>query len=277
MTQEDTSFRAACLQVNASEDMAANIDTVSQLTADAVADGADMVFTPENVSMMTWGRRSTTEKAFDEADHPALHAFQELAKTHGIWFHIGSLTVLTDSARVANRSYVLSPEGEIRAQYDKIHMFDVDLGKGERYAESTTFRPGEAAATVDLPWGKLGLSICYDIRFPHLYRELAQSGADLITIPAAFTQPTGEAHWHVLQRARAIENGAYIVSPAQTGVHANDRKTYGHSLIVDPWGEVLAEAGTSVGFIAADVDLGRVAKVRKQLPSLSHDREYAGV
>ena len=272
---EVTEFRAACLQVNATEDMDANIAAVSHLTGEATADGASMVFTPENVSMMTWGRRSTVEKAFSEDQHPALSAFRDLAVKHGIWFHIGSLTVLTDTERVANRSFVLDPAGDIKARYDKIHMFDVNLGKGERYAESTTFRPGAQAVVVDLPWGRLGLSICYDLRFPHLYRHLAQSGADLITVPSAFTQPTGEAHWHVLQRARAIENGVFVLAPAQTGTHANDRKTFGHSLIVDPWGKVLAEAGTDTGSVAADIDVSKVAKVRSQLPSLGNDREYA--
>ena len=271
---DSTTFRAACLQVSASEDMQANITAVSDLARAAVTDGADMVFTPENVSMMTWGRRSTIDKAFSEAEHPALTAFQDLAVKHGIWVHVGSLTVLIDGPRVANRCFVLSPTGEITARYDKIHMFDVNLGEGERYAESTTFRPGEKAVVVDLPWGRLGLTICYDLRFPHLYRHLAQAGADIIAVPSAFTQPTGEAHWHVLQRARAIENAVYIIAPAQTGVHANDRKTYGHSVVIDPWGHVLAEAGTEPGILLADIDVAKVAKTRGQLPSLANDRTF---
>jgi len=272
---DTTRFTAACLQVNATEDMGENIATVQSMVRDAKSDGADMVFMPENVSMMTWGRRSTLEKAYEEADHPALQAFRDLAVERDIWLHCGSLTVLLRDTKVANRTYVISPDGGIAATYDKIHMFDVDLGEGERYAESSTFQPGERAVVVDLPWGRLGLTICYDLRFPYLYRALAKAGAQMITVPSAFTKPTGEAHWHVLQRARAIENMVYLLSPAQTGVHANDRKTYGHAVIVDPWGQIVAEADTAPGVIMAELDMALVDKTRKKIPSLTNDREFA--
>ena len=176
---------------------------------------------------------------------------------------------------MANRTYVLDSDGTIAARYDKIHMFDVDLGNGERYAESSTFAPGSQAVLVDLPWGKLGLTICYDLRFPGLFRDLAQAGADMITVPSAFTQVTGEAHWHVLLRARAIETGTYVLAPAQTGSHPGDRATYGHTLIVNPWGKILADGGTEPGIVSAVIDVAEVARTRQKIPSLSHDRPFS--
>lgn len=270
----DTPFRAACIQVNAGTDMDANIAEAVRLTRQARAEGAHMVFMPENVTMMEWGRANIVGKARSEADHPGLAAFRALAEDLGIWLHCGTLSILLPNGMIANRTYVVSPDGAIAARYDKIHMFDVDLGNGESYRESATFQPGQQAVTVDLPWGRLGLSVCYDIRFPHLYRALAKAGAAFLTIPAAFTRVTGQAHWHVLQRARAIETGCYVLSPAQTGTHANNRQTFGHAVIIDPWGEVLADAGEEPGFILADIDPAKVAEVRGKVPSLSHDRPF---
>lgn len=261
-------FMAACLQVNASNDMSANLDVVTRLTREAAASGADIVLMPENVVMMEWGRDNIVAKAMPEDTHTGLAALRALANELGIWLHCGSLGVLLPNKKVANRTYVVGPDGAVRAQYDKIHMFDVDLGPGEKYAESTTFEAGSSTAFVDLPWGRLGLSICYDLRFPHLYRHLAQRGADFLTVPSAFTKISGEAHWHVLMRARAIETGCFVFAPAQTGTHGK-RRTYGHALIVNPWGEVLADAGDDPGYIIATIDPGEVAQARTRIPSLS--------
>ena len=271
------SFKAACLQVNASNDMAANIATASNLARRAVSQGAAFVLMPENVAMMEWGRTNVTAKAMPEETHAALAAFRALAKELRIWLHCGSLAVILPSGKVANRTYVLSPDGAVAAFYDKIHMFDVDLGNGERYMESATFEAGHEAVTVDLPWGRLGLTICYDLRFPHLYRHLAQAGADFLTVPAAFTRVTGEAHWHVLLRARAIETGCFVFAPAQTGVHAGDRKTFGHALIISPWGEILADAGTDPGVIVTDIDVAEVARARAKIPALTLDAAFSPV
>jgi len=268
------SFKAACIQVNASEDMAANIETAATFTRRAVDDGASLVLMPENVVMMTWGRESTIAKAMAESDHVALRAFRALAKDLKVWLHTGSLSVIVESGMAANRTYVLDPDGGIAASYDKIHMFDVDLGNGERYAESATFRPGAQAVCVDLPWGRLGLTICYDLRFPHLYRHLAQASADFIVIPSAFTRVTGEAHWHVLLRARAIETGCFILAPAQTGTHAGGRQTYGHALIINPWGEVLADAGTAPGVILAKIDPAEVTRARGRVPAVTVEAPF---
>lgn len=267
----------ACLQVNAGNDLGQNIETAVGLVGEAVEGGAEFILMPENVTMMEWGRKAITSKAQTENDHQGLAAFRAAAKQHRIWLHCGSLAISLDDGRVANRTYVLDSDGEIAARYDKIHMFDVDLGNGERYAESSTFAPGDKAVLVDLPWGKLGLTICYDLRFPSLFRDLAQAGADMITVPSAFTQVTGEAHWHVLLQARAIETGAFVLAPAQTGTHPADRKTFGHALIVDPWGKVLADAGTEPGFISATINIADVGLTRQKMPSLSHDRPFTRV
>ncbi len=267
-------FTAACLQVNASNDLAANIAVAADLTRRAVTGGADLVLMPENVSMMEWGRANITAKAMPEKDHAALAAFRALAKELRIWLHCGSLAVTTADGKVANRTYVLDPDGNIKASYDKIHMFDVDLGNGESYRESGTFQAGTKAVSVDLPWGRLGLTICYDLRFPHLYRRLGQAGADFLTVPAAFTKVTGEAHWHILLRARAIETGCFVFAPAQTGTHPGDRKTYGHALIINPWGEVLADAGLEPGIILAKIDVAQVAAARAKIPALTLDAAF---
>jgi len=276
VSRSDTKkFTVACLQVTAGNIMKENITTAIEYTEAAVARGADLILMPENVTMMEWGRKAITSKAQPELEHAGLAAFRKAAKHHGVWMHCGSLSISLDTGCVANRTYVLDNTGHTVAVYDKIHMFDVDLGAGERYAESSTFSPGDKAVMVDLPWGRLGLTICYDLRFPALYRNLAQAGADFITVPSAFTQVTGEAHWHVLLRARAIETGSYIFAPAQTGTHTAGRKTFGHALVVDPWGRIVADAGTEPGIITSEIDLNEVVKARKRMPSLTHDRRFS--
>jgi len=207
---------------------------------------------------------------------PALPTFRQLARELGIWLHIGSMAVATGTGKLANRAFLIAPTGAIAARYDKIHMFDVDLGGGETYRESRNFEAGGEAVIADLPLGRLGLSICYDLRFPHLYRALAQAGADILAVPSAFTRQTGEVHWHTLLRARAIENGAYVLAAAQGGRHENGRETFGHSLIVGPNGDVIAEAGIEPCVLTAELDLSRVQDFRRKLPSLTHDRAYSG-
>lgn len=275
MAAPKLTFKAACIQVNTSSDMAENIAAASAFARAAVKDGAGLVVMPENVSMMEKDREHTRAKAMPEDSHTALAAFRKLGAELGVWLHAGSLAIALKSGKLANRTYVIDPRGQVAARYDKIHMFDVDLGNGERYAESATFQAGAGAASVALPWGVLGLTICYDMRFPGLYRHLARAGADFIAVPSAFTRPTGAAHWHVLLRARAIETGCFVFAPAQTGVHAGGRKTYGHSLIVNPWGEVLADGGTEPGVIAALINPAEVGQARAKIPSLSLDSPYS--
>lgn len=272
-----SAFAVACLQVNACDDMATNIATALKLSADAADAGADLILMPENVAMMTWGSAAIRAAARSEDGHPALAAFRDFAKARQIWMHCGTLAVPSATGKVYNRTYVIDPEGRIAAVYDKLHMFDVDLGNGEAYAESSTFQPGDRAVAVDLPWGRLGLSVCYDLRFPYLYRALAQAGADFLAIPAAFTKVTGQAHWHVLMRARAIETGCFVFAPAQTGTHVRDRRTFGHSLIVAPWGEILADGGDEVGFVIADIDPTLVDAARGKVPALAHTRTLGAV
>ncbi len=269
-------FKAACVQVNASNDMDRNIAEVGDLIREARDQGADFITTPENVCMLEVGTKNIFAKAYPEASHPALAAFRDLAEETGAWLLAGSFSVkLDDDERLANRGYLIGPDGRVAASYSKIHMFDVNLANGESYRESKNYRPGEAATLAQLPWGQLGMTICYDLRFPYLYRDLAHAGADFLTIPSAFTRPTGAAHWHILQRARAIETGCFVISAAQCGVHAGERKTYGHSIIVAPWGEVLADGGEDVGVIVAEIDTAAIAEARNRVPSLQHDRAYA--
>jgi predicted amidohydrolase len=267
--------RVACVQTNSAREIAANIPVVGDLIRRARDRGAELIALPENVSLLEPVGRLMREKAPAEADHPALEAFRAQAQMLGVWLLIGSLTVKANGGKLANRSLLIDAGGAIVARYDKIHLFDVDLGAAECYRESATIAPGSAAVVAETPWGRLGLSVCYDLRFPHLYRQLAQAGADFLAIPAAFTRTTGRAHWHVLQRARAIENGCFVLAPAQCGVHAEGRETYGHSLIVGPWGEVLADGGEDVGIIVADIDRAQVDQARRRIPSLSHDRPFA--
>lgn len=270
-----TILKAACVQVNASNDMDRNIAEFSDLIRQARDGGADFITTPECVSMMEVGTKNIFAKAFIESEHPALAAFQDLAKETGAWLLAGSLSVkLEDDERLANRQYLLAPNGSVVAKYDKIHMFDVNLSSGESYRESKNYRPGDVGVLADLPWGRLGMTICYDMRFAYLYRALAHAGADILVMPSAFTRPTGKAHWHVLLRARAIETGCFVLAAAQCGEHAGGRKTYGHSLIVAPWGEVLADGGEEPGIVMADLDMSAIAEARSRVPSLEHDRDF---
>jgi predicted amidohydrolase len=240
----------------------------------AAGGGALYVQTPENTAIMELETERLLSALEVEEKAEPLKRLQALAHELGIWLHVGSLGVKLASGKVANRSYLISPEGEVAARYDKLHMFDVDLAGGESYRESRTFDPGAKAVLADLPWGRLGMSICYDLRFPALYRALATAGADMIAVPAAFTKQTGEAHWRVLLRARAIETGAYVLAACQGGLHENGRSTYGHSMIVSPWGEVLAEAGENPQILLADIDLGLCAEARAKIPSLRHGRAF---
>ncbi len=271
-----TTFNLACVQTNSGRDMAPNIETASKLVRQAGEAGADFIALPENVSMLEPRGRRIKEKARRGDAHPALDAFQALAKDVGAWLLVGSLAVKLSGGKVANRSYLLDANGAIVAWYDKIHMFDVDLPGGESYCESAIFEPGGRAVVAATPWGVLGMSVCYDLRFAALYRSLAKAGARFLTVPSAFTRVTGEAHWHVLLRTRAIENGCYVIAPAQCGEHAEGRQTFGHSLIIDPWGEVLADGGTEVGIIMAEIDPAKVDDARRMIPSLGHDRRFTG-
>lgn len=268
-------FKAACVQNTASNDLERNIERLGHLVRRARDTGADFITTPEVCLMIEQGAKRTREKAHPEASHPGLAAFRGWARETGAWLLAGSLTILRDDGKLANRSYLIDPTGEVQARYSKIHMFDVTLPNGETYRESNAYTPGEEAVLAELPWGRLGMTICYDMRFPHLYRDLAKQGADVLTVPSAFTRPTGRAHWEVLLRARAIETGCFVIAAAQCGEHAGGRTTYGHSLIVAPWGEVLAEGGELPGVITATIETDRIAEARGRVPSLTHDRPYS--
>ena len=267
-------FTVACVQMTSGREPDANIATAAALIRQAREAGAQLIMTPETTDMIEPRGRLTFEKAQAEAQHDGLAAFRDLAAELDAWLLAGSLVVRLSADRLANRSFLIAPGGEIAARYDKIHMFDVEIPDGQSYRESRAYQPGGQAITADLPWGRLGLTICYDLRFPQLYRALAKSGAAFISVPAAFTRYTGRAHWHVLLRARAIETGCYVFAPAQCGAHAEGRETYGHSLIVAPWGDVLAEGGEAPGVITAEVDPAEVAKARAMVPSLGHDRPF---
>jgi predicted amidohydrolase len=268
-------FRAACVQMRSGLEIAANINQATALIRDAKSRGADFVATPEVTSLFEAESDRLFSKVLIQDDDAALKAFQALAAELGIWLLIGSMPIRVAERQCANRSFLIASDGHIAATYDKIHMFDVDLPNGEVYRESRNFRRGERAVVSNMPWGKLGLSVCYDLRFPQLYRALAKAGASFLTIPAAFTHTTGMAHWHVLQRARAIETGCYVIAPAQGGKHENGRHTFGHSLIVDPWGVIIAEAGDEPCVIVADIDPAKVADARTRIPALTHDRPFS--
>jgi len=269
------SLTVACIQVNAGTDYDTNLNATGALIRQAHGDGAAFIATPENVSLLVLGRKKVLANALPEESHPALPFFRDIAAELGIWLLVGSLAIKLDEETVANRSYLLDDGGRIVSRYDKIHMFDVDLEGGESYRESAIYQPGNRAVTVQTPWTQVGMTICYDVRFAYLYRALAQAGAEILTVPAAFTVPTGTAHWHVLLRARAIETGCFVLAPAQCGEHDEGRRTYGHSLIIDPWGQVLAEAsGDQPGVISATLDLDRVQACRAMVPALTHDRRF---
>ena len=267
-------FRAALVQLRSSRDVDANLQSAEALIRRAAQGGAAYVQTPENTAIMEFDAKRVLEAAEAEEDSVPLARLRALAAELGIFLHIGSLAIKLDQTRVANRSYLIDPEGAVVAIYDKLHLFDVDLAGGESYRESEHARPGRAAILADLPFGRLGLSICYDLRFPQLYRALAMAGAEFIAVPAAFTRQTGEAHWHVLIRARAIETGTFILAATQGGLHENGRATFGHSLIVSPWGEILAEGGEDPGVIFADLDLAASAEARVRIPALQHGRDF---
>ncbi|MBL8781859.1 MAG: carbon-nitrogen hydrolase family protein [Alphaproteobacteria bacterium] len=267
-------FRAACVQMRTGLDVAANIAAAEKLIREAKLAGAAFVATPEMTSLFEAESDALFAKVRIEDDDAALKAFRRLAEELSLWLLIGSLPIKVGERQCANRQFLINAKGQVVAWYDKVHMFDVDLPGGETYRESRNYRRGERAVVADMPWGKLGLSVCYDLRFPHLYRTLAKAGASFLVIPAAFTHTTGQAHWHVLQRARAIETGCFVIAPAQGGKHENGRRTFGHSLIVDPWGEILAEGGEDPGIVVADIDPAKVTEARTRVPALTHDRPF---
>lgn len=268
-------FKAGMIQLRAGLAPAANTDAAVKLIGEAKSAGCNYVLTPEMTNIMAAKRDQLFGAVVEEEADTSLAMLRELARKLGIFVHIGSLAIKLSKERAANRSFLIDPKGEIVARYDKIHMFDVDLGNGESYRESNSYRPGESAVLVDLPWGRMGLTVCYDLRFPALYRALTEAGAIMLTIPSAFTRKTGEAgHWHVLVRARAIENGCFVFAAAQGGKHENGRETYGHSLIVDPWGRILAEGDSAPGVVMAEIDPAEVAKARGRIPSLEHGRRF---
>ncbi len=268
-----TELRVACIQNTATRDITANVDWVCARIDECVVEGAEFIALPETVGLIEPVNEQIPAATYSEIDDIGLNAFRARAREHGVTILVGSQLIL-ENDKIFNRSLLLDTNGEIRARYDKLHMFDIELKHGEAYRESDAIAPGDKAIIVETPWGKLGLSICYDLRFGALYRALAQGGAEFITIPAAFTQTTGQAHWHTLVRARAIETGAFIIAPNQCGHHCDKRYSYGHSLIVDPWGEILADGGSEPGLIYADIDLEQVQKVRSRIPSLKNERSF---
>jgi predicted amidohydrolase len=267
-------FRVGLVQMRSGRTPQANLDAAARLIGEAKDGGAHYVLTPEMTNIMEVSRDKLLSAIVAEENDVSLAMFRELARKLAIHLHIGSLAIKLTSDKAANRSFLIDPRGEIVARYDKIHMFDVDLANGESYRESRNFRAGELAVLHDLPWGRLGLTVCYDLRFPALYRALAEAGASLLAIPSAFTRQTGEAHWHVLNRARAIENGSFVFAAAQGGMHENGRETFGHSLVVDPWGRIVAEGGTEPGVVLAEIDPAEVAAARARIPSLQHGRRF---
>lgn len=267
-------FRAGLLQMCSGRSVGANIVSAVKLAREAKAQGADYVQTPETTNIMESNRKALFAVIVEEDRDPSLTAFRELARELKIYFHVGSIAVKASADKAANRSLLIDPAGEIVARYDKVHLFDVELPNGESYRESNTYRPGESAVLAELPWGRIGLTVCYDLRFPSLYRALGEAGAQFLAIPSAFTKQTGEAHWHVLMRARAIETGSYVLAAAQGGRHENGRETYGHSILVDPWGRVVAEGGTEPGVVMAEIDPSISVDVRARIPSLQHGRRF---
>jgi len=268
-------FVAAMVQLRTGLLPGPSFEQAAALIRDAAAQGADYVQTPEVSNMMQVNRAALFEYLASEDEDVSLKGYRALARELKIHLHIGSLALRATPERAVNRSFLIGPGGDILASYDKIHMFDIDLGNGESYRESANYQPGETAVISDLPWGRIGLTICYDVRFPSLYRALAESGASFLTVPSAFTKKTGEAHWTTLLRARAIENGCFVFAAAQAGLHENKRETFGHSLIVDPWGTMLAEGGVEPGVVLATIDPAKVESARKSIPSLQHGRRFS--
>jgi predicted amidohydrolase len=274
MNGQPAAFKAALIQMRTGLTPAVNVDNATRMIREAKAAGADYVQTPEMTNIMDVNRERFFATIQEEDADKSLAAFRALARELGIFIHVGSLAIKVAPEKAANRGFLISPKGDIAARYDKIHMFDVDLAGGESYRESRNDRPGEIAMNADLPWGRLGVTICYDLRFPALYRALAEAGATMLAIPSAFTRQTGEAHWHVLMRARAIENGCFVLAAAQAGKHENGRETFGHSIIVDPWGRILAEGGAEPGIVMAAIDPALVTEARARMPSLQHGRRF---
>ncbi|WP_417711898.1 carbon-nitrogen hydrolase family protein [Roseibium aggregatum] len=271
-----TSFTAACIQLRSGKTISDNADAAESLIRAAAKDGAQFVQTPEMSNVLVRSRQELQERISDAEDDLFLKRARALAADLGIYLHLGSLAVLAGNGKIANRAFLIEPEGNILAVYDKIHMFDVDLPNGESWRESATYEPGTQTVIADLPFAKVGMAVCYDIRFPAIFRTQARVGAQVLTAPAAFTRQTGEAHWHVLQRARAIENGAFVISAAQGGTHEDGRETYGHSLIVDPWGSVIAELDhDEPGYVLAEIDTEAVAKARQRIPAIANERGFS--
>jgi predicted amidohydrolase len=269
-----STFTAGLIQMRSGLDPAANLAAAARMIAEAKSAGADYVQTPEMTNLLAANREQLFATIRPEEDDATLAGFCELARKHGLFLHVGSLAIRISPDRAANRSFLIDRRGNIVARYDKIHMFDVDLANGESYRESRNYRPGEIAVASDLPWGRLGLTVCYDLRFPALYRALAEAGCSFLAIPSAFTRQTGEAHWQVLMRARAIENGTFVLAAAQAGRHESGRETFGHSLVVDPWGRVIAEGGSEPGVVLATIDPAEVSAARAKIPSLQHGRRF---
>ena len=269
-----STFRVGLIQMRSGTAPHANMDAAARMIGEAKTGGADYILTPEMTNILESSRERLFAAIVPEEQDACLATFRELARALGVYVHVGSLAIKASAEKAVNRSFLIDRRGDIIARYDKIHMFDVDLKGGESYRESRSYRPGDLAVLSDLPWGRLGLTICYDLRFPALYRALAEAGATFLAIPSAFTRQTGEAHWHVLMRARAIENGSFVFAAAQGGDHENGRATFGHSLVVDPWGRILAEGGTEPGVVFADIDPADVAAARGRIPSLQHGRRF---
>ena len=273
-TGKSATFRAGLIQMRTGRTVQANLDAAAKLIGEAKSAGADYVQTPEMTNLMEVKRENFFGAIVEEDSDTGLAMFREIARALNITVHVGSLAIKVSPDKAANRAFVIDPKGEIVARYDKIHMFDVDLANGESYRESRNYRAGDIAVVCDLPWGRLGVTVCYDLRFPALYRALAEAGASFLAIPSAFTKQTGEAHWHILNRARAIENGCFVLAAAQGGTHENGRETFGHSLVIDPWGRILAEGGTELGVIMAEIDPAAVVAARSKVPSLQHGRRF---
>lgn len=270
-----TNLPVALIQLNSGPEIAANLRVVNDLIRDAAGQGAKFILTPENTCHILSSSGDKLKTSPMEFDHPALPLFSDLARDLGVWLMAGSLSIKVSDTKIVNRSYLFNDQGKIAAQYDKIHLFDVDLPKGESYRESKFVQAGDRAVVAHTQWGDVGMTICYDSRFAYLYRALAQAGARIMTVPSAYTVPTGKAHWETLLRARAIETGSYVLAPAQTGTHQDGRRTYGHSLIISPWGEVIADGGEEVGIIRADLDMAAVERARTAIQALNHDRVFS--
>ncbi|PVB61556.1 carbon-nitrogen hydrolase family protein [Labrenzia sp. 011] len=269
------SFIAACIQLRSGKTLSENRDAAESLIRAAAMDGAQYIQTPEMSNVLVRSREELLERISGPGDDPFLSMARSVAADLGVHLHIGSLAVLAGNGKVANRAFMIAPDGRILASYDKIHMFDVDLPNGESWRESATYEPGTQSVVLDLPLARIGMAVCYDIRFPAIFRTQARAGAQIVTAPAAFTRQTGEAHWHVLQRARAIENGAFVISAAQGGVHEDGRETYGHSLMVDPWGHVIAELDHDApGHVLAEIDTDKVSQARGRIPAIANEREF---